>query len=451
MVFLPAVQALTVDYPLTHNTFQRDNATEGTLYFKGTTTSDTIDYSLNGIDWIPANVVKNGDEFTASFVLPVGAYNITLKDGLNDAVAVEDVRVGDVFVIVGQSNAVGGLWDPYYYEGNILYDVWTYHPDNEVWQIPTHYRYWNYVFNNLTESQNIPIGYTNVALGGVSITTWLPGGENYPRYVNTVYNMTGGTNRIAGVLMYQGEADLRNSEEENKQYYSDFANITVDLFDANFEGIIMAQIGENGPNWESRVYRARKPQSELWVENEFVHRGTVMHDVDATDDIVHYRYENGIELGRRWIYVINSHLYGGKSSEGPKIVLAVILPQRNIVKVTYDKDIFIQDWTGIMGNKAYGWKFTNGVINYTDDDILFTSLLDSKNLNIVLPGAIDKTWQMTYGTGYSTNNQTVVRDSRGLPSDIVYDIELTQQQGISFVKGLSIEEKHNSCINCIYS
>lgn len=121
--------------------------------------------------------------------------------------------VGDVFVVAGQSYATNtneekqNVTDTY--RRVAAYDL-----ANQAWQIandpqPTSDKsqfgsIWPIVGDMLVASQQVPIGFANVAYGGTSSTQWLPETDLHNKLIAVGQNLQ----HFRGVLWQQGESDV---------------------------------------------------------------------------------------------------------------------------------------------------------------------------------------------------------------------------------------------------
>jgi hypothetical protein len=136
------------------------------------------------------------------------------------AAKVEPVGVGEVFVIAGQSYAVGAndeLTKVADEQGRVVaYDV-----VNQRWQIANDPQpncgdggtIWPITGDFLLPLARVPIGFVNVAVGGTSTRQWLPG-EKLHQQLAAAGKSVG---RFRAVLWQQGESDV--IEDRSTEYY----------------------------------------------------------------------------------------------------------------------------------------------------------------------------------------------------------------------------------------
>ncbi len=177
------------------------------------------------VDWTPLAGQQQDNRWTAQARVPAGGwYRLELRarrgnDELLHA-QVEPLGVGEVFVIAGQSYAVGAndeitkVEDP---SGRVVaYDV-----VQKKWQVAHDPQpnagdggtIWPTCGNLLLPLVQVPIGFVNVAAGGTSTRQWLPG-EKLSDQLAAAGRTTG---RFRAVLWQQGESDV--IEHRSTDYY----------------------------------------------------------------------------------------------------------------------------------------------------------------------------------------------------------------------------------------
>jgi hypothetical protein len=178
-----------------------------------------------GTDWAKVDSTRAEQAWTAAVRLPAGGwYRLELhaRDGerVVATAAVEPVGVGEVFMVAGQSYAVGAndelmkVDDP---QGRVVaYDV-----AKDVWRVANDPQpnsgdggtIWPTTGSLLLPLARVPIGFVNVAVGGTSTRQWLPGEKLYQQLAATGKT----TQRFRAVLWQQGESDV--IEHRATDYY----------------------------------------------------------------------------------------------------------------------------------------------------------------------------------------------------------------------------------------
>lgn len=222
---------ITLTSPANHQVFQRSGTT-GTIVVSGTnhdTGPHSIEASWNGGGYVTiGTAVAANATFSGSLsAQPQGAGTLTVRfvDTPSTFIQATNVGVGDVFLIMGQSNGLGQgssnqayfsesrkasefgkdyLWkelvDPTGDNTGQVDPVGTGQGGGSVWPI---------VATNFLANVKIPIGIINRCEGGTTISQWQPGPDHQDR--GTLYGSAvhaaiacGG---VKGVPWWQGESD----------------------------------------------------------------------------------------------------------------------------------------------------------------------------------------------------------------------------------------------------
>ncbi len=188
-----------------------------------------------GCDWRDAEMLDH-HAWTITLSIPTGGlYKIETRLRNQGAEwrltgdKIWHVSVGDVWVIAGQSNAVGyghgPVVDPAAF-GVSVFGV------NEVWRLATHPVFdttgtrhpanrdsgwmdvspWLAFGKEVLAGAGVPIGLIPTALGGSALSSWEPAkGDEAVLYWNMLEHITAAGGKVAGMLWYQGESDAGES------------------------------------------------------------------------------------------------------------------------------------------------------------------------------------------------------------------------------------------------
>ena len=126
------------------------------------------------------------------------------------------VGVGEVFLVVGQSNASGSAVTLFVADSNVR--IGQIEPSGTIaWrsgddpQVPGGGgSVWPEVGRRLQERLSVPVAFVNVAVGGSSLADWKPGDENFLRMVKVIVALQ--PQSVRAILWHQGESDGKNSE-----------------------------------------------------------------------------------------------------------------------------------------------------------------------------------------------------------------------------------------------
>jgi hypothetical protein len=175
----------------------------------------------SGTDWVP---------LAGKLRVPAGGwYRLEARVRRDDVVvataAMEPFGIGEVFVVAGQSYAVGANDEIMKVDDEagrvVACDV-----VKRTWQVANDPQpnagdggtIWPVTGNLLLPIAQVPIGFVNVAVGGTSTRQWLPGEKLYENLAAAVK----ATGRFRAVLWQQGESDV--IEHRSTEYY--VANMT---------------------------------------------------------------------------------------------------------------------------------------------------------------------------------------------------------------------------------
>ncbi len=203
------------------------------------------------VGWTTADLDATG-EWTARLTIPAGGpYRIETQltqsggDGLvfTRGDVVHHVGVGDVYLVIGQSNAAGRARDQV--EDGPSLGVHQFHADGR-WRLASHPLNdgTGAVFTGHLENHNtghspalrfakriqaaagVPVGLVVAAFGGAPLRWWVEDGELAPLAQNALAMLAAAGARPRGVLWYQGEADCYESSVDD---YADRFGALVNL------------------------------------------------------------------------------------------------------------------------------------------------------------------------------------------------------------------------------
>lgn len=228
--FLPLVITSPVDYQI----IQRDGtsadiAIVGAFAASG---SHDVEARFNGGSWQTIATNSTG-QFSGTLTGQSqgnGALEVRLVDNTSITNTVDNVGIGDIFVIAGQSNAsgYGGAPDNVATHATLISGVFTNgyfwgamrdRTDRNTLQVDSVSddagaseaggSYWPILGTLLMDTVGIPFGFVPCSLGGTSINDWQPGADHQDRttlYGSMIYRalQVGG---IKAVLWHQGESN----------------------------------------------------------------------------------------------------------------------------------------------------------------------------------------------------------------------------------------------------
>ncbi|MFT5724215.1 MAG: hypothetical protein ACI9JN_001333 [Bacteroidia bacterium] len=284
-----------------------------------------ISVSLSGTQIINKHInlafSKGRANFSHKITLPSGKYVYKVKYTVNGTTTyteeADNILVGDVYLIQGQSNSVaanygGGAntkFDTSYNDdflrsygtssnnGNLTRsDTFWYsiEPDRAYWKGSV--GQWGAVMGKqLLDSFNVPICMLNGGVGGTRITSHVPNASN-PESLSTIYGRllyrvrkAKLENNIRGILYFQGESDGGNAQLHDTLFRQVYGAWRRDFPDFEKLYVIQVRSGCGGPSLQLR---------EVQRNFEFVldKCQTVSANGLNNHDGCHYGFVDGYEL-----------------------------------------------------------------------------------------------------------------------------------------------------------
>lgn len=294
--------------PIPHQVIQQDNDGKTTLKVKGRCgllvkqleyAVKQPDEQLEESDWQPLEAKQSGINFTAEITLPVGMHHLYVRSltdkGYPTIHAPVEVGVGDVYIVAGQSNALGSssTLSPCR-SANVK--TAAYHQDELVWKICHDPQapggrgsYWPEAGRLLSEASECPVGFVNIAVGGTSITQWQPNTHLGDRLDEVAANIP-----HRAILWHQGESDKDKSEDE---YFTLLENVLDRHKESTwYVALVTYQYLKTFPE-------IREAQRRTWQRNH-VHPGpnTDLLDKPYRDtDGIHFNHKGNQKAAKMWV------------------------------------------------------------------------------------------------------------------------------------------------------
>jgi hypothetical protein len=241
-------------FPKNNQVLQRNDQNEAVLSVKGSVIE-------NGHTFVSLTVLQDGNVFSQSIVnldalktfdfspiIKAGKYNYTVKlylDGTNEVKSATRVAVGDVFLIYGQSNALGlGGIESYRPASNPLiryFNTFNYDNGESEWFLPFETYYWPGTgamefMKFLCEKYEYPVGVIEASVGGSDIKGLNNRNALNPTDKNTYYGK---------MLLQTDYSDLRNQIKyiifrhgESDSYYPTESQAYPAEFDKLYNNLI---------------------------------------------------------------------------------------------------------------------------------------------------------------------------------------------------------------------
>jgi len=439
-------EGLKIAYPCT--LFQRDSATEGVIKVRGTFPAaarpEKVEARFHGGAWQVLDAKPGVGAFAGAIMAPVGQGALELRSvgGAGPALtaSADPVAVGDLFLVVGQSNADGRgaamvKLDPATpcLGCKFRRGVWAKGDDPSSNDEDTGSP-WPIALNQLIPEQKVPMGFIAAAVGSTVVKQWRrtegataanawgPGGM-YARALKTVREATDGGMKIRAVLYYQGENDLThyNTLSVLGDYTEYKANLVaaVNAFWDDFKvPVLVGQITNLGGD-RQRNDNIRRAQQELWKEHPHALPGAVTYDIYPTDG-VHYRdAANMRAYSGRWAAAILSGVYGRRDMAGPELLGLRREGGRKLV-LTYDQPMALKSWDGRAGAKADGFRFLDGNQVLAGAAVVSTEVR-GKDVVVELDRDAPAKIRVDYGSGADGQGKVTLRSAAsGLPAPMLF-------------------------------
>lgn len=336
-----ATGSLTVTSPVAYRVFQRDPMTNvADIHIEGTYTGEpaSIEASWNGGAYQVITISPSQGIYAGTLAgQPAGQGSLMVRfAGRPDtAVAVDTVGIGDIFIVAGQSNAVGHAKTLQQYEstGGITATLFG---NDDMWKELTDPYDSAYnqvdsasadrspggsfvprVASAIVAQERVPVAFVPTARGGTVIEWWQPGTPLYESMKRRIAAV-GGT--VRAVLWFQGEGDAGRGTSYDT--YTEHMDTMIHQLTTDFPGtrIMVGQIGQARYS-EKNLNAIRQAQSDLWGNNPHVLVGPTTKDIDLHDeggDGIHFSSDADMtEFANRWWQQLQTQVYTKHSAVEP--------------------------------------------------------------------------------------------------------------------------------------
>lgn len=363
----PAVNSITLSSPSQYQIFQRNVSDEYSATISGTYTGTptNIEYQIGSEDWATLEASPTGGTFSGIVTLPAGESTIGVRfsneTGVTDTVA--NVRVGDVYGWIGQSNQDGRLTNGQAYTGTnpaSVFDedgAWENLTTNYQAPSATGYSVLPLLASLIEANQSVPVGFICETQGATTLcpptSHWSKGGTNYNAFIATI--TASGINDLKAFLWYQGEQDVANSIA--RATYSTAERLMLDNLQADTSfsvPLISAMIATLSNFGRDELDAIRLAKSDNWDNDADIYAGPTGHDQTFADNTHWTTDAQATILSQRWWRCIYAAVYSGaESGRGPQFSSA----SRNNLKVT----VTFANGEGVLQNQTNetGFRFTD--------------------------------------------------------------------------------------------
>lgn len=297
--------------PAPFQIFQRDTQSSGAIWISGETTPETLTTGVWGDFSLPPVYSDLNGHFEALWPdLPIWQHDLILTiDGTE--YTVENVGIGDVYIVAGQSNAVGhGNNDQLYTNtlglraGMFTFEGWKELSD------PTGIRSddtnaggseWPLLASLILE-QGIPVAFVPTAKNSTAISQWQPGQFLYEDMHTRIQSLPAPYARA--VLWQQGENDANMGMSAN--YYAAKLETIADSLYADFNLPLFAAYLSN------YVYTPKSALINQGItkavnEREYIYLGADLHAMSPNLPNVHYLTDAKLQKeAQRWYLALQA-------------------------------------------------------------------------------------------------------------------------------------------------
>ena len=407
---------VSVSSPRQFQTFQRDMYSRSDMLIEGNCGREctAIEASWNGhpfevIDDAPINGQFSGllkDQPAGQGMLIVRCMNETERQAV-----VEDVGVGDIFVVAGQSNAEGRANKPFSFQHEHLRA--TAFTEHDIWKIgndpldPGNKHMgsvWPLIATYIMDDQQVPVSFITTATGGTALVkekNWKA--VTGKRYINMMEQIESSkVNGVKAILFYQGESDV-----SPKVSTQDYLNGLIELAESasavipGNPSMLVGQIGyvATASDDMDDLDQIRMAQLQAWNEHENIYAGPSTYDLGPLADGVHFRQQEHNEiLAKRWWAAIDAACYNGLQGRGPQLLQAKELRNASSIRISF--------------SNVHGQLAANDIIigfncTYGDDDIPIQQIdiVDNNVIVLRFSGALPEgEIHISYASGNSMGN-----------------------------------------------
>ena len=277
--------------------------------------------------------------------VPAGQATLRVRSAQSPAVvcALEDVGVGDLYVIAGQSNASGRSPYLFSYSSRTLHAAMFGNDfrwqelrdpvDSPVGQVDKVSQdnlaggsVWPDVATALLDRTGVPVAFIPCARTSTAIARWqpdltarLPGGTLYSSMARRVAAAGGG---VRAVLWWQGERDARLLTPA-PVYEAGLQSLADAVWSDFGARLVVAQMGDYDERFtEAGVDAVREAQAESWTQPHIV-QGPVLYDIDLHGEVHVQTQEDVAAAAHRWAAAILAGVAHASAGHTPRLLKAV--------------------------------------------------------------------------------------------------------------------------------
>lgn len=429
---------ITLSSPSDYQIFQRNGSNQASIAISGTYVGSptAIEARWNGGGWATIDDTLSGGTYSGTLSNQAQGQG-TLEVRFSNDTAVTDsaayVGIGDIFVIAGQSNGSGrGTNNQTYSHATLKASKhngsgWLELSDPTASDSGAAGSIAPLLATKYMADKGIPVGFSNVSVGGTAISAWQKGQGNYTTLTNRI-NLVGGS--IKAVLWWQGEFEA-GSATTQATYQTLLSDLADDIFADFGVSTVVAQIGYYRDANTTGINNVRLAQSESWGTGNIL-AGPTLYDVSLVDSAgVHFTTDAEMDTaGDRWWAAINKSVYSSGVGRGPQFASAIENEARTAITVTFTGDALplLPD----SGLSSSAWRVEDDGVSVSISSVTRpTTSTIQINLASVLTGAVT----VSLGYGNTGSGATVPTDSSSDP--LPAEVFITQDATPPLVETLS--------------
>ena len=435
--------SIIIQYPLDNTTLQRSTDSSGNINIVGTYSGNpsSIEARFNVGAWQVIDTNPSKGKFSGTLMnqeVGQGLLEVRFENLPRLIFSVNNIGMGDVFVVVGQSNVTGAAINFQTPNSTNQYVSTEFSTENQyfetefstvslspIWRIHQDYSVFPLVANYIIQNEGVPVGFIKTGIASSTIDLWTKNNKGFRGMIQTIDEATNGTMNISAILFFQGENNTFYVPSLPFGNYNDY-KIKLAEFNSNSlnntqaKKILIGQIGQIFDGTRCCIDEIRQAQQESWNDYK-IGSGPVTYDIGPHDDGIHFMADRELQvLAERWWVSIAHNLYETENVRGPQIQNIELVTSKYLI-LTFDKDVLIADWNGNVGLKAKGFKISNGDHWLNDSNIVKTTV-NKNEVRIILNEPISTYATLSYASGNLGNGEYTIRDASkyGLPAEPIF-------------------------------
>lgn len=358
---MQAADAVTISSPVQYQIFQRASGAANiaiTGTYAGTPTA--IEASFNGGDYATIDASPSGGSYSGTLSNQAqgqGTLAVRFTNDTGVSASVSTIGIGDVFLIVGQSNGAGvGTNNQSYSHASLTASMFQ---ETGSWQEladPTDVdadggSIWPLIATMHMADQGVPVGFLTQAESATGLVVpddnWDPDGTD--NYYDAAITRVGesGVNDLAAIIWVQGERDAKNGIATATYNAALDALITAFQTDLSISAPMVCyllgnmQLTHTPAGGTADIDKIRFAQIQAWDDNASIYPGPCMIDVDLSDesgDGIHYKTDAELATfaARMWA-AIDAAIFDGTAGRGPRLRWAAY--DDDTITLAFDKSL----------------------------------------------------------------------------------------------------------------